>query len=444
MFCDEVTVKFIAGRGGNGCIAFRREKFVPRGGPNGGDAGSGGSIYLQADSNINTLAEFNTKKVFRAPSGQNGLGKNMGGSDAPDLFLPIPVGTMVFDEKKKNLLGDLGSHGDQFLVARGGKGGFGNAHFKSSTRQAPRFAELGEPGEETTCVLELKLVADVGIIGLPSVGKSTLLSRISNARPKIADYPFTTLVPNLGLVTLKEFGGNLQQNFLACDLPGLIEGAHKGKGLGIQFLKHVARNRVLIHLLDVNSEAASSAHNYKTIRNEMKLFDRKLLKKSEIVAFNKIDTVDAKNLKKIVTDFKKKRRTQKKIFTISCVTGEGLKELVFEIWRTLEKEKGKEKVKSPERTNAFKIFRPHLESEEAARSFVTKIIKKGKKKSTFSVVGRRIEQIVVMTDFYNPEAVARVYDVLERTGIQKELRRLGAKFGDKIKVGERSVVYRWE
>jgi GTP-binding protein len=446
MFCDEVTVHFIAGRGGNGCIAFRREKYVPRGGPIGGDAGRGGSIFLQADENINTLAEFNTKKVFRAPYGEHGLGKGMGGSDAPDMFLPVPVGTVIFDARsaKKNLLGDLKNHGEQFLVARGGKGGFGNAHFKSSTRQAPRFAELGEPGEEKTYVLELKLVADVGIIGLPSVGKSTLLSRISNARPKIADYPFTTLVPNLGLVTLKPFGGSLQQNFLACDLPGLIEDAHKGKGLGIQFLKHVARNRVLVHLLDVNSE--NPAKDFRTIQKELKLFDKNLTKKPQIVAFNKIDTVNETSLKKTAAIFKKKTRIKAKIFTISCVAGDGLKKFMFEIWRTLEKEKNAMAVtvKPEKKTDSLRIFRPHLELPETARAFTIEKVVVRKGKSVFRVSGRRIKQIVVMTDFNNPEAVARVYDVLERTGIQKELRRQGAKFGDEIKFGEQSIIYRWE
>ncbi len=439
MFCDEVLVHFIAGHGGNGCIGFRREKFVPRGGPNGGDAGVGGSVYLEANENINTLAEFNTHKIFRAASGQQGFGENCGGLDAPDLILPVPVGTIIFDEKKKKLLGDLMKNGDRFLVARGGKGGFGNAHFKSSTRQAPTFAELGEPGEEKKCVLELKLVADVGIIGLPSVGKSTLISRISNARPKIADYHFTTLIPNLGLVTLKPFGGSLQQNFLACDLPGLIEDAHKGKGLGIQFLKHVIRNRVLVHLVDINSLDPSK--DFKTINAELKAFDRMLGKKPQLVVFNKTDTIDDETLEEITKDFLKHHSNVKKILKISCVTGKGLKELLFAIWNLLEKTKKKPK-ETVSKAPTMTIFRPHL--EENPKAFSARLVKQRKKNSLFEIKGKRIEQIVVMTDFANAEAVARVYDVLERTGMSKELRRMGAKFGDEIKIGEQIIVYRWE
>lgn len=438
MFCDEVTVEFIAGRGGNGCIAFRREKFVPRGGPNGGEGGKGGSIFLEADENINTLAQFNTQKIFRAQSGEPGKGKDCGGSDAPDLILSVPIGTIIFDEKKKTLLGDLTKNGERFLVARGGKGGFGNAHFKSSTRQAPTFAEFGEPGEEKKWTLELKLVADVGIIGLPSVGKSTLISRISNARPKIADYHFTTIIPNLGLVSMKPFGGSIKQSFLACDLPGLIEDAHKGKGLGIQFLKHVARNRVLVHLIDVN--ALDPVQDFKTINAELKAFDKTLAKKPQIVAFNKIDTIDSETLKEVTNDFLKRNRAVKKIFAFSCVTGKGLKELLFAVWKLLEKttKKPADVVIKP---SSFKIFRPHL--EEDPKYYEVKLVKKGKKHSCFSVTGRRIEQIVIMTDFLNPEGVARVYDVFEKMSINKRLRSIGAKFGDEILVGKQTVVYRW-
>lgn len=438
MFCDEVKVHFIAGRGGNGAVAFRREKYVPHGGPSGGNGGRGGSIYLVANENINTLAEFNTYKIFRAESGANGRGKDQAGSDAPDLFLQVPVGTLVFDEKKKALLSDLAANGEKLLIAKGGKGGFGNSHFRSSTRQAPAFAELGEPGEEKENVLELKLVADVGIIGLPSVGKSTLLSRISNARPKIADYPFTTIIPNLGLVTLAQFGGNFQQNFLACDLPGLIEGAHKGKGLGIEFLKHVVRNRVLIHLLDVNSTDPSA--DFKTINAELKSFDKTLAKKPTLIAFNKIDTISASQLDGIIAKFKKKNRSAK-ISAISCVTGVGLKKLLFEAWELLNKVK-KNEPEPIEKKEDFKIFKPA--SEENPKVFHVKLLKRRKKNSLFEVTGRRIEQIVIMTDFSNQEAQARVYDVIGRMGINKALRSCGAHFGDEIKIGKNTIIYKWD
>ena len=442
MFCDEVQVTLTAGSGGKGAIAFRREKFVPRGGPNGGEAGRGGSIYFEANENINTLAEFDTYKIFRAESGENGKGKDMGGRDAQDLILSVPVGTMIFDKNKSNLIADLTNNKDRFLAAAGGKGGFGNAHFKSSTRQAPRFAELGEPGEEKQYVLELKLVADIGIIGLPSVGKSTLLSRISNARPKIAAYHFTTIIPNLGLVSLREFGGSIQQNFLACDLPGLIEGAHEGKGLGIQFLKHVARNRVLVHLIDVYSPAPPQ--DYKTIINELKLFDKTLPKKPQIVVFNKIDSVSDIEAKKIMSEFKKHNRGIKQLFKISCVTGEGLKELMWEIWEILKKEKADDALseKSEKEPAEYKIFKPALEQDP--RRFSVKVIKKLQKTSIFEVTGKRLEQIVIMTDFSNPEAVARVYDVCEKMGINKELRRNGAKYGDEIIIKGQTIIYRWD
>lgn len=444
MFCDEVKIEFIAGRGGNGCVAFRREKYIPRGGPNGGDGGRGGSIYLEANENINTLAEFNAHKIFRAASGQHGLGKRMGGADAENLVLPVPIGTMVFDEKKKKMLADLTNNCDRFTVAAGGRGGYGNAHFKSSTRQAPTFAELGEPGEKNHYVLELKLVADVGIIGLPSVGKSTLLSRISNARPKIADYPFTTLIPNLGLVTMQQFGGDLQQNFLACDLPGLIEGAHRGRGLGIQFLKHVARNRVLIHLIDINS--ASPSKDYRTINKELAAFDKKLSKKPQIVAFNKIDTLPEKEIKKMLLAFKKKNPAVKNLFVVSCVSGAGLKKMFFETWRILEREKKKERKPaaglSASTASSYAIFRPAPETLE--HPFEINLIKKSKTKRIFEVKGTRIEQIVVMTNFTNPEAVARIYDVLEKMRIDKALRRSGAKYGDEIKIRDKTLLYQWD
>lgn len=442
MFCDEVLVHFIAGKGGEGCVGFRREKFVPRGGPNGGDGGRGGSIYLQADENINTLAEFNSHKIFRAQAGEHGFGKNQGGSDAPDLFLKVPVGTMIFEENKKNMIGDLPHHGDRFLVARGGRAGYGNAHFKSSTRQAPSFAELGEPGEEKKYLLELKLVADVGIIGLPSVGKSTLISCISNARPKIAEYHFTTIIPNLGLVTLQKFGGTLQQSFVACDLPGLIEGAHQGKGLGIQFLKHVVRNRILVHMLDINSPDPST--DYKIIRAELKKFDKTLVTKPQIVVFNKIETLSEEEVEKIIKNFKKKNPKIKKIFSISCATNKGLKPLVFEMWNLLEKEIKKQIALQPkmEGKEEFKVYKPA--EEKHFHSFTVKAAKTGKNKRNFVVTGRRVEQIVVMTELTNPEAMSRVYDVFEKMHIDKELRRQGAKFGDEIHVGNATIIYKWD
>lgn len=435
-FCDEVKIAFIGGKGGNGCISFRREKYIPRGGPDGGNGGDGGSIYLETDENINTLSEFNIYKTFRAKDGKHGKGKKMTGEKGEDLILKVPVGTLIYDENKKTLLADLTKNKERFLVDRGGKGGFGNAHFISPIRQAPKFAELGEPGEKKNLILELKLVADVGIIGLPSVGKSSLISRISNARPKIAPYPFTTLVPNLGVVNLKDFGGDVHESFAVCDLPGLIEGAHTGKGLGIQFLKHVARNRVFVHMLD--GYESNLAENYQIIREELKKYDKKLLKLPEIIVINKIDLLNKEEFAvKKQALHKIKILSKKKIFAISCVTGANLKELVFEMWKILAKTK-KQKPPIEKIETSYKVFRPHLEKQD--KFFEVSLIKRQKPRE-FKISGKRIEQIVVMTDFSNLQAVNRVYDVLKKMGIQKELMRRGAKEGSKIHIGDKIVIF---
>lgn len=433
-FCDEVKVTFLAGKGGNGCVSFRREKYVPRGGPDGGDGGNGGSIVLEVDPNVNTLFEFKRQKVFRAENGEPGKGKNQHGRSGGNLVLKVPPGTLTLDETKKVLLKDLTECGEKFTIVRGGRGGYGNAHFTSSTRQKPRFAELGEPGEEKTIFLELKLVADIGIIGLPSVGKSTLLSRISNARPKIAPYPFTTLVPNLGIVTLDRFGGKASQGFVACDLPGLIEDASKGKGLGIEFLKHVARNRALIHLLDIARNDLKE--DYETIRKELKQFDKKLLKKKEIIAINKIDISPADEVFRKI----KKAFPRKELFFISCVTRQGIRELIFAVWKILEK-LPKEKVLFQKRElTGYRVYRPHLEDPRAF--WIEEKRKRSKNKGTLFVVrGKRIEQIVVMTDFQSPEAISRVYDVFDKMGVQRELQKLGASEGDEIEIHGKLLTY---
>lgn len=449
MFCDEVTVELRAGKGGDGAIAFRREKFIDKGGPNGGNGGKGGSLFVRANENINTLAEFNTYKIFRAKNGESGQGWSCAGADAEDLYLDVPVGTTIYDEKKKKIIADLSLHGQIYCAARGGRGGYGNEHFKSSTRQAPAFAELGEPGELRTVTLELKLVADVGIIGLPSVGKSTLISRISNARPKIAAYHFTTLIPNLGVVTMEPFGGSSSQSFVACDLPGLIEGAHEGKGLGIQFLKHVARNRVLVHLLDATS--SNILHDLKIIRDELKSFDPELIKKPCIYVINKIDTVSESTLdaldKKVKKDLKKIRyKVTSNVYHISGVTGKGLKDLMFAIWGALKNEREKELAQNSEKKKSteesdYKVYT--LRPEDDPRSFSVRIVRKGVQKKHFQITGKRLEQIVIMTDFNNPEAVARVYDVCEKMGITKELKRNGAHFGDDIHIGDQKITFKW-
>ncbi|MDD3861785.1 MAG: GTPase ObgE, partial [Candidatus Gracilibacteria bacterium] len=359
MFCDELQIKILAGNGGNGCISFRREKYVPKGGPDGGNGGNGGSITIKVNKNLNTLNHLTMKKVYKAESGEHGKGKNMQGKTGKDLIIEVPQGTIIFTQDKSKTLADLNKAGDQVLIAQGGKGGLGNYNFRSSTHQVPKFAETGEPGEKLEIILELKMVADVGLIGLPSVGKSTLISVISNARPKIAAYHFTTLTPNLGVVSMGKFGGSQTDTFVVADIPGLIEGASEGKGLGIQFLKHISRTKLLVHLIDATLESPDK--NYKTIINELKKFSKELATREEIIVINKIDSIDDKSLAKI-TKLLQKVTKNKNIFTISAITHEGLQPLLFEVSKKLIELKNKERsslLQKPEKE--LPVLRPHID-----------------------------------------------------------------------------------
>ena len=335
MLTDEVTIKITAGKGGNGCVSFRREKYVPKGGPDGGDGGKGGNIILRANQSVNTLTFFNMKKEFKAENGAQGGKNQRTGADADNLILEVPPGTMIYkaqnvqneDNIDNEKIADLTKEGDQFVAAKGGRGGWGNVHFATATHQTPREANPGLPGEEKTIKLELRLIADVGIIGLPNAGKSTLLSRISHARPKIADYPFTTLEPNLGVIRVDD-----EFSFIAADIPGLIEGASKGRGLGHKFLRHVKRTNSLVHLIDANSD--DFVRDYKTIRNELKLFSPELAKKKEILCINKIETVSEEQLSTKTKELKNKvKRTP---LLISAVTGKGIQELLYKIKKVLK------------------------------------------------------------------------------------------------------------
>lgn len=325
-FIDEAVIHVKAGDGGNGCVSFRREKYVPKGGPDGGDGGKGGDVYIVATSSKQTLMDFHYRRLFRAKRGQHGRGKNQHGKSGDDIYIPVPVGTVVKDALTGEVLFDFVEDGQMWLAAKGGRGGRGNARFATPTNQAPRFAEEGEKGEERDLKLELKLIADVGIVGLPNAGKSTLISVISDARPKIADYPFTTLVPQLGVVYVDE-----DRSFVVADIPGLIEGAHRGAGLGIQFLKHIERTRVIIHLVDISSiNPSEPLAPYLTIREELEKFDPELLKKPEVVALNKIDLIEEKDyIKKLVGIYQKKLRSP--VMAISAVTREGVSKLVRKV-----------------------------------------------------------------------------------------------------------------
>lgn len=430
MFCDELKIKLKAGKGGDGCVSFRREKFVPKGGPDGGDGGKGGSIIFLANRNLNTLGHLTNGKKYEAESGESGKKKNMHGKNGENLIIEVPEGTIIFKENKTKQIADLKNDGEIVTIARGGKGGLGNARFKSSIHQVPRFAENGEPGEEKEVTLELKLVADVGIIGLPSAGKSTLISVISNARPKIADYHFTTLIPNLGVVNLND-----TTSFVVADIPGLIEGASKGKGLGHRFLRHIARTKILVHILDGSLEKPLT--NLKTINSELKKFDKTLVEKEQIIVINKIDIIPQKNLKKIAEKLARSLKVEK-IFQISGVTNEGIKELLYEIANKLKSVKQKER---KERINTEKtptIIKPIIRAEKFK---IEKIIRK-KDKKIFRIVGEKIEQISIMTDIKNPEGLERMYRQMQKLGINKAVEKNGATFGDIIKIKDKNIPYR--
>jgi GTP-binding protein len=337
MFVDQVKVTLSAGKGGNGCVSFRREWAVPRGGPNGGRGGDGGSIYLISDENLNSLAYFRFHPINRAERGAHGEGSNRQGKKGKDLYLRIPVGTVVRRAEKEEVLFDFISSGQEFLIVKGGKGGRGNASFATSTHQAPREWEKGEPGGEGDFILELKLIADVGLIGFPNVGKSTLISQISSAKPLIADYPFTTLTPNLGVVDLGEF-----KSFVVADIPGLIEGAHLGHGLGIKFLKHVERTKILLHLLDVSPYTGRDpVQDFRIVLKELEAFSPKLVKRHQIIAANKIDLL-GRNGQRLEAVKKLAEEEGLPFFPISALKKKGLMELITEIAKTLGlMEKGK-------------------------------------------------------------------------------------------------------
>jgi GTP-binding protein len=329
-FIDEAKIYVKSGAGGRGCVSFRREKYVPHGGPNGGDGGNGGDVVIITNENMTSLLDHRYKQHYKAKRGEHGKGKDMHGKNADTLFIPVPVGTIVRDFETGEILGDLTEKDETLLVAKGGRGGRGNARFATPTNQAPRIAEPGGEGEERTLLLELKLLADVGIIGFPNAGKSTLISKISAARPKVADYPFTTLVPNLGVVS---YGDG--KTFVVADIPGIIEGAHEGAGLGIQFLRHIERTKLLIHLLDLSpATGRDPLDDYETLNRELKAYSIELSKKLQIVAPNKIDITEAKEkLRELNKYFREKGI---KVYPISSATGEGLKELILETAKSLE------------------------------------------------------------------------------------------------------------
>jgi GTP-binding protein len=330
MFIDEAHIRIKAGDGGNGCMAFRREKFVPRGGPSGGDGGKGGDIFMESSLSHNTLIHFRYNPEYKADRGRHGEGSNCSGREGIDTILKVPVGTLLYDEETGELIHDFSRSGERIVVAHGGRGGRGNQHFATSTHQAPREHELGRPGEQRNYRLELKLLADAGLVGYPNAGKSTLISRVSAARPKVADYPFTTLEPQLGVVSIGEWPH--EESFVIADLPGLIEGAHLGAGLGVQFLKHIERTSLVIHLVDVSDASGrpDPVEDFKVIQNELISFGHGVENKPVIVVASKVEIANPAKLKKLKAMAKRKKLA---FFALSAVTGEGIDEFKYEIGR---------------------------------------------------------------------------------------------------------------
>lgn len=446
MIHDEVTIECIGGKGGSGLVSFRREKFVPRGGPDGGDGGRGGSVIIIAKENTRTLTNLNNQKIFRAGNAKSGGDTDRHGADGEDLYIPVPVGSQIYTLDKKHLIADLTEENQEYKVVKGGRGGYGNVHFVSSRFQAPKIAEIGEEGERMEILIELKLIADVGIIGLPSAGKSTLISVISNAKPKIAAYHFTTLSPNLGVVDLTKTLKEPEATFVVADIPGLIEGANEGKGLGHEFLRHVQRTKTLIHMIDAAEEDIPKA--YKVINAELKKFDKNLVKKPQIVVINKKDLIPPEDQEAFLKDIQKKLKI-KKIFFISAAINDGVPALMKEVWKMVKEEEAKEKLNAEKNAAgagdidsdqpvAHKVFRPHLENKE---SFEIIYLKKLNKQRYYEIKSKRIEQLAKMMDLTNLQAQTRVRQYMKKLGIEQALTKKGATESDIIIIAGKEIPY---
>ena len=422
MFVDEVIVTLEAGNGGNGCMAFRREKCVPMGGPFGGNGGKGSDIIFKVDEGLNTLLDLRYKKVIKGNKGENGLGKGMHGSNAKDVVIYVPEGTIITDVDTNLVIADLTKKDDEVIAAYGGRGGRGNIAFATKANPAPSFAENGEPGEIRKVKLELKLLADVGLVGLPSVGKSTFISKISAAKPKIAAYHFTTLSPNLGMVRVDE-----NRSFVVADLPGLIEGASLGEGLGIKFLKHIERTRVIAHIIDMGgTEGRDPINDYKIIRKELENFNKSIIEKPEIIIANKMDMPSSlENLEKF------KKEINKEIIPISAINNEGLKEVIFKLADMLDQ------IPKVPLTNEDETESHILYKFEREKPF--EIVKE---KDAWLIKGKEVEKLFRMTKFNTDESVNRFATKLRKMGIDDKLSELGAEEGDTVKILDYEFEYR--
>lgn len=412
MFIDRTKIYVASGKGGNGVVSFRREKFVPKGGPDGGDGGRGGSVIIEATISMNTLADFRYQKHFRAQNGENGKGSNMTGKSGEDLFIYVPVGTIVKIDGEE--VADLNSAGKRTVVARGGKGGKGNSHFTTSTKQAPTIAENGEMGEEHWVELELKMLADVGLVGLPNAGKSSLISVMTNAHPKIANYPFTTLTPVLGKVEMG-FG----KSYVLVDIPGIIEDAHNGTGLGDEFLRHVERTKVIAHVLDITSQ--DPLKDYETVKKEIEMYNSSLAGRPEVIVLNKFDLVDEEKADRIFNLFKGKT-----VYIVSALTRVGIEKLKESLYKEVQK--------APEVKLVFE-HKPQKDRESVLPIFTEK------KGDAFVVKGEKVERLLHKYQIGYPDAMELFMKKLDSLGLEKVLRKAGVKEGDTILIGDMEFEY---
>lgn len=422
MFIDRARILVKAGDGGNGMSSFRREKYVPQGGPNGGDGGKGANVVLKADRNINTLVDFRYKRQFKAPAGENGKSGNKYGAGSPDMIVLVPLGTTVVDEESGKLMADLIEDGQEYVVAKGGRGGRGNAHFHSSANRAPTFAEKGEPGEERWVKLELKVLADVGLLGYPSVGKSSIIRKVSSAKPEVAAYHFTTLTPVLGVVSVGE-----GKSFVMADIPGLIEGASEGVGLGHAFLRHVERSNILLHVLDVSGlEGRDPIEDFHKINEELAKYSEKLSHKKQLVVLNKTDLVQEEGTIERVTKYFTDQDYE--VFAVNALTGEGLDELVQRAWYYVENY-----VPEPEATDDTVFYE--------AKPSTDFVITRGDDAS-YIITGPRIEKLVAMTNLEDEESLRRFQKIWRYMELDDRLKERGIQDGDDVVIGEQRFTWR--
>jgi GTPase len=420
MFVDRVKVYVKGGDGGNGMVAFRREKYVPKGGPAGGDGGKGADVVFEVDEGLRTLMDFRYQRHFKAPRGEHGMSKNQHGKNAKEMVVKVPPGTVVTDAETNEVIADLTEHGQSAVIAKGGRGGRGNSRFATPANPAPELSEHGEPGIEREVVLELKLLADAGLVGFPSVGKSTLLSVVSSAKPKIAEYHFTTIAPNLGMVETDD-----GRSFVLADLPGLIEGAHSGVGLGHQFLRHIERTRVIVHVIDMAAtEGRDPYEDFVTINKELKEYNLRLMERPQIIVANKMEMPEAEeNLAK----FKEQIQEDYPIFPISAITRQGLRELLFAIADKIEETPEFPLHEEEKETGVHRVLYKH---EAEQKEFEISRDPAG----TFVVTGDAVEKLFKMTDFTRDESVRRFARQLRGMGVDEALREKGAKDGDTVKL----------